>query len=77
MSKIPFCSRRIWHFAAALTLLVLSALFLINQARVAIHPQLLAQQLSAGEAIRLSQCSLFEAAATRALRESDAQGDSE
>lgn len=44
---------------------------------LAIHPQLLTQQLSAGEAIRLSQCNLFEAAATRALRESDAQGDSE
>ncbi|MDR0777112.1 MAG: DUF1631 domain-containing protein [Azonexus sp.] len=44
---------------------------------LAIHPQLLTQQLSAGEAIRLGQCSLFEAAATRALRESGVQGGTE
>ncbi len=37
---------------------------------LAIHPQLLKQQLSAGEAVRLGQSSLFEAAATQALRES-------
>ncbi|MDR1995510.1 DUF1631 family protein [Azonexus sp.] len=44
---------------------------------LAIHPQLLKQQLSAGEAIRLGQSNLFEAAATQALCESGIRGSAE
>jgi|GEM_PF-3131632 len=44
---------------------------------LAIHPLLLKQQLSAGEAIRLGQSSLFEAAASQALRQCGLQGGAE